>query len=74
VIPIKSELVILSGITPHGTPHRRPKGEGILATAHWLNTRWEEAEKLEVQAMETRKKKFGRDHPDMLSIMANLSD
>ena len=35
--------------------------------------RWEEAEKLEVQVMETRKAKLGADHPDTLTSMANLA-
>src|SRR5947207_14410177 len=35
--------------------------------------RWEEAEKLFVQVMETRKTKLGADHPDTLTRMANLS-
>ncbi|KAK4221280.1 hypothetical protein QBC38DRAFT_377391, partial [Podospora fimiseda] len=33
----------------------------------------EEAEKLEVQVMETRKTKLGADHPDTLTSMANLA-
>ncbi|KAL1889913.1 hypothetical protein Sste5346_008640 [Sporothrix stenoceras] len=35
--------------------------------------RWEEAEKLAVQVIETRKTKLGADHPSTLSIMANLA-
>ncbi|RYP70578.1 hypothetical protein DL771_005397 [Monosporascus sp. 5C6A] len=35
--------------------------------------RWEEAEKLEVQVMETSKRKLGADHPSTLTIMANLA-
>ncbi|KAK3985963.1 kinesin light chain [Cladorrhinum sp. PSN332] len=35
--------------------------------------RWEEAEKLFVQVMETRKTKLGADHPDTLTSMANLA-
>ncbi|KAH8194219.1 hypothetical protein TruAng_011616 [Truncatella angustata] len=35
--------------------------------------RWEEAEKLEVEVMETRKQKLGADHPDTLTSMANLA-
>jgi TRAP-type mannitol/chloroaromatic compound transport system substrate-binding protein len=34
---------------------------------------WEEAEKLEVQVMETRKTKLGADHPDTLTSMASLA-
>jgi ATP/maltotriose-dependent transcriptional regulator MalT len=33
----------------------------------------EEAEKLELQVMETRKAKLGADHPHTLTIMANLA-
>ncbi|KAK4667919.1 LOW QUALITY PROTEIN: uncharacterized protein QC764_0111100 [Podospora pseudoanserina] len=35
--------------------------------------RWEEAEKLFVQVMETSKTKLGADHPDTLTSMANLA-
>jgi hypothetical protein len=35
--------------------------------------RWEEAEQLEVQVMETCKTKLGADHPDTLLSMANLA-
>ncbi|KAK4652120.1 hypothetical protein QC762_0099710 [Podospora pseudocomata] len=35
--------------------------------------RWEEAEKLQVQVMETRKTKLGADHPDTLTSMINLA-
>lgn len=35
--------------------------------------RWEEAEKLELQVMETRKAKLGEDHPSTLTSMANLA-
>jgi hypothetical protein len=45
----------------------------MLATAYWLDGRWEEAEQLEMQVMETRKTKLGEDHPDRLSSMANLA-
>ncbi|CAG8883952.1 unnamed protein product, partial [Penicillium egyptiacum] len=39
----------------------------------WNQGRWEEAEKLEVQVVETRKTKLGVDHPDTLASMANLA-
>jgi hypothetical protein len=45
----------------------------MLATAYWLEGRWEEAEQLEVQVMETRKMKLGEDHPDTLTSMASLA-
>ncbi|KAF1829132.1 hypothetical protein BDW02DRAFT_510708, partial [Decorospora gaudefroyi] len=35
--------------------------------------RWDDAEKLEVQVMETRKTKLGADHPDTLASMNNLA-
>jgi hypothetical protein len=45
----------------------------ILARAWSLEGRWEKAERLEVQVMEIRKKKFGHDHPDTLTSMASLA-
>ncbi|CAG8345481.1 unnamed protein product, partial [Penicillium salamii] len=36
----------------------------MLATAYWYEGRWEEAEQLQVQVMETSKTKLGEDHPD----------
>ncbi|KZL81689.1 kinesin light chain 3, partial [Colletotrichum incanum] len=44
-----------------------------LASTFWNQGRWEEAEKLFVQVMETRKTKLGADHPDTLTSMANLA-
>ncbi|KAF2474439.1 uncharacterized protein BDR25DRAFT_166411, partial [Lindgomyces ingoldianus] len=35
--------------------------------------RWDVVEQLDVQVMETRKKKLGADHPDTLTSMANLA-
>ncbi|KAF2022534.1 hypothetical protein EK21DRAFT_83159, partial [Setomelanomma holmii] len=35
--------------------------------------RWDAAEELEVQVMETSKKKLGADHPSTLTSMANLA-
>ncbi|KAJ6114716.1 hypothetical protein N7486_000494 [Penicillium sp. IBT 16267x] len=35
--------------------------------------RWEEAEQLDVQVMETRKTKLGEDHPNSLTSMNNLA-
>ena len=46
---------------------------GNLASTYRNQGRWEEAEKLEVQVMETRKTKLGADHPDTLTSMANLA-
>ncbi|KAJ5414932.1 hypothetical protein N7509_000030 [Penicillium cosmopolitanum] len=45
----------------------------MLAEAYSLEGRWEEAEQLFVQVMETRKTKLGVDHPDTLTSMANLA-
>ncbi|KAJ6000894.1 hypothetical protein N7481_001303 [Penicillium waksmanii] len=45
----------------------------MLATAYWLDGRWEEAEQLFVQVMETSKTKLGEDHPSTLKSMANLA-
>ncbi|KAH8889893.1 hypothetical protein GQ53DRAFT_651431, partial [Thozetella sp. PMI_491] len=35
--------------------------------------RWDEAERLEVEVMETRKTKLGAEHPDTLTSMNNLA-
>jgi hypothetical protein len=43
-----------------------------LARVHYDEGRLEEAEQLEIQAMETRKTKLGEDYPDTLASMANL--
>lgn len=45
----------------------------MLATAYRLKGRWNEAEQLEVQVMETRKSKLGEDYPNTLSSMAQPS-
>ncbi|KAJ6002314.1 hypothetical protein N7499_001820 [Penicillium canescens] len=44
-----------------------------LALTFWDQDRWEEAEQLEVQVIETRKIKLGEDHPSTLRSMANLA-
>ena len=41
--------------------------------ALWENGLWEEAEKLEVQVMETRSQALGVEHPDALMSMADLA-
>ncbi|SPO03831.1 related to D-ribulokinase [Cephalotrichum gorgonifer] len=46
---------------------------GNLASTLWNQGRWEEAERLEVQVMETRKTKLGADHLSMLTSMGNLA-
>ncbi|CAG8357010.1 unnamed protein product, partial [Penicillium salamii] len=48
-------------------------GTATLATAYWLEGRWEEAEHLDVQVMKTRKTKLGEDHPNTLTSMSNLA-
>ncbi|OQE34396.1 hypothetical protein PENCOP_c018G04079 [Penicillium coprophilum] len=45
----------------------------MLANVYRLEGRWEEAEQLEVQVMETCKTKLGVDHPSTLRSMANLA-
>ena len=35
--------------------------------------RWKEAEELDVQVMQTRKRRLGEEHPDTLTSMANLA-
>jgi Tetratricopeptide repeat len=44
-----------------------------LASTYMNQGRWEAAEELEVQVMETRKKKLRANHPDTLTSMANLA-
>jgi len=44
---------------------------GSLASTYRDQGRWDEAEKLSVEVMETRKTKLGADHPDTLTSMAN---
>ncbi|CEO59706.1 Putative Podospora anserina S mat genomic DNA chromosome 7, supercontig 1 [Penicillium brasilianum] len=45
----------------------------ILAEGYSLEGLWEEAEQLDVQVIETRKRKLGVDHPSTLTSMANLA-
>jgi hypothetical protein len=45
----------------------------MVGLAYKLRGRWGAAEELEVQVMETSKKKLGADHPDTLTSMANLA-
>ncbi|KAH6672830.1 hypothetical protein B0J14DRAFT_627313 [Halenospora varia] len=44
-----------------------------LASTFWNQGRWDAAKELDVQVMETSKKKLGADHPDTLTSMANLA-
>ncbi|KAL6228890.1 hypothetical protein BDW75DRAFT_246232 [Aspergillus navahoensis] len=45
----------------------------MLAEAYSLEGRWDEAEQLQVQVMETRKMKLGAEHPGTLRSMASLA-
>ena len=47
---------------------------GSLAITYRNQGRWDEAEKLEVQVMDMRKKLLGAEHPDTLTCMENLAD
>jgi len=44
-----------------------------MSSWYWNQGRWKEAEELEVQVMETRKRVLGEEHPDTLTSMANLA-
>jgi hypothetical protein len=44
-----------------------------LASTYWNQGRWDDAERLDVQVMETRKTKLGADHPHTLTSMNNLA-
>jgi uncharacterized protein (DUF2164 family) len=46
---------------------------GNLASTYRNQGRWNEAEQLEVQVMDMRKKLLGAEHPDTLTSMANLA-
>lgn len=46
---------------------------GEYASVYWNQGLFKEAEELEVQIMEPRKKVLGPEHPDMLSSMVKLS-
>ncbi|EAQ87916.1 hypothetical protein CHGG_04535 [Chaetomium globosum CBS 148.51] len=46
---------------------------GNLASTYRNQGRWKEAEALEVQVMETRKRMLGEEHPDTLASMNNLA-
>lgn len=45
----------------------------LVGLAYGLGGRWREAEQLEVQMMETRKRVLGQEHPDTLTSMHNLA-
>ena len=44
-----------------------------LASTYWNQGRWNEAEQLELQVMDLRKKVLGAEHPDTLTCMENLA-
>ncbi|KAF1828470.1 hypothetical protein BDW02DRAFT_512229 [Decorospora gaudefroyi] len=44
-----------------------------LAATYRNQGRWDEAEKLEVQVIETSKMKLGADHPSTLASINNLA-
>jgi hypothetical protein len=44
-----------------------------LASIYWNQGRWKEAEELEVQVLETRKRVLGDEHPDTLRASSNLA-
>ncbi|KIX06337.1 uncharacterized protein Z518_04313 [Rhinocladiella mackenziei CBS 650.93] len=44
-----------------------------LASTYRNQGRWKEAEELEVQVMETRKRVLGAEHPSTLTSVANLA-
>lgn len=45
----------------------------MLALAYRLKGRWEEAEQLQIQVIETCKTKLGADHLDTLTSITNLA-
>jgi hypothetical protein len=44
-----------------------------LARTYWNQGKWNEAEQLEVQVLDMRKKLLGAEHPDTLMSMGNLA-
>jgi tetratricopeptide (TPR) repeat protein len=46
---------------------------GNLALTFWKQGRWKEAEELEVQVLETKKRVLGEEHPSTLTSMDNLA-
>jgi hypothetical protein len=58
------------GLTEH--PHTF-LSMGNLAHIYGSQGRWNEAEQLEIQVMDMRKKLLGAEHPDTLLSMGNLA-
>ena len=46
---------------------------GNFASTYLNQGRWAEAEQLQVQVLETRKRVLGEEHPDLLASMGNLA-
>jgi hypothetical protein len=44
-----------------------------LESTFWNQGRWKEAEELEVQVIETRKRVLGEEHPSTLNAISNLA-
>ncbi|KAJ5034825.1 hypothetical protein NUH16_006270 [Penicillium rubens] len=65
----RRERVIMFGLEDEQTLN----STAMLASVYRLEGRWEEAEQLEVQVMETSKTKLGVVHPDTLASMNNLA-
>jgi tetratricopeptide (TPR) repeat protein len=47
--------------------------QSVVGQVYFEEGLWKEAEELQVQAMETRKRVLGEEHPDTLTSMANLA-
>lgn len=58
------------GITPNSSIAGSPRLKSVILKNEGL---WGEAEELEMQVMETRKRMLGMEHPDTLTSMANLA-
>ena len=56
-----------------GTGHISAKASASPSHTMENQGRWDEAEKLEVEVMETRKTKLGADHPDTPTSTNNLA-
>ncbi|KAJ4159125.1 uncharacterized protein LMH87_008039 [Akanthomyces muscarius] len=67
------QLMTLRWLTEKVTHSDTLASMSNLASTYRSQGRWEEAEKLEVQVMETVKTKVGVDHPDTLASMANVA-
>ncbi|KAL8939769.1 MAG: hypothetical protein Q9211_002587 [Gyalolechia sp. 1 TL-2023] len=78
-----SDYTYRRNLLPHITAFQRRSSvcsmtsekEGIaeFALAFWEAGRWKEAEELEVQVLETKKRVLGEEHPSTLTSIANLA-